>query len=74
MEKLPQVRSITVNFESEFRVTLASCDFGAIMKAFLLLLPGAPGRLFPEGAGWFCRIRNELAAEVLCLHLLWRSP
>ncbi len=39
MEKLPQVRSITVDFESEFRVTLASCDFGAIMKAFLLLLP-----------------------------------
>lgn len=39
MGELPQDRSITVDFESQFRVTLASSNFAAIMKAFLLLLP-----------------------------------
>lgn len=39
MEKLPQERSITVDFESQFRVTLTNSDFATIMKAFLLLLP-----------------------------------
>jgi len=39
MGELPQERSITVDFESQFRVTLTSSDFSAIMKAFLLLLP-----------------------------------
>jgi hypothetical protein len=39
MEKHPQERNITLEFESQFRVTLASSNFAAIMKAFLLLLP-----------------------------------
>lgn len=39
MEKIPQERSITVDFESQFRVTLTNSDFATIMKAFLLLLP-----------------------------------
>lgn len=39
MGELPQDRSITIDFESQFRVTLASSDFTTIMKAFLLLLP-----------------------------------
>jgi hypothetical protein len=39
MGELPQARIITLDFESQFRVTLTSSDFVAIMKAFLLLLP-----------------------------------
>jgi hypothetical protein len=39
MEELPSDKSITLEFESQFRVTLSSCEFTAIMKAFLLLLP-----------------------------------
>src|ERR1035438_2244170 len=39
MGNLPQEKSITVEFESQFRVTLASSEFAVIMKAFLLLLP-----------------------------------
>ena len=39
MGELPQDRSITIEFESQFRVTLTSSDFAAIMKVFLLLLP-----------------------------------
>jgi hypothetical protein len=39
MGEFPQDRIITLDFESQFRVTLASSNFAAIMKAFLLLLP-----------------------------------
>lgn len=39
MGELPQTGSITLDFESQFRVTLTSSDFATIMKAFLLLLP-----------------------------------
>jgi hypothetical protein len=39
MGELPQNTSITIEFESQFRVTLTGCNFAAIMKAFLLLLP-----------------------------------
>lgn len=39
MGELPQDRSITIEFNSQFRVTLTKCDFATIMKAFLLLLP-----------------------------------
>ncbi len=39
MGELPHGRSITLDFESQFRVTLTGSDFAAIMKAFLLLLP-----------------------------------
>lgn len=39
MGELPRDRSITIDFESQFRVTLASSNFTAIMEAFLLLLP-----------------------------------
>jgi hypothetical protein len=39
MGELPQDRSITIEFNSQFRVTLTKCDFATIMMAFLLLLP-----------------------------------
>ena len=39
MGELPQARSITIDFESQFRVTLSDCDFASIMRAFLVLLP-----------------------------------
>jgi len=39
MGELPQRRDITIEFESQFRVTLERSDFSSIMKAFLLVLP-----------------------------------
>jgi len=39
MGNLPHDRSITLDFMSQFRVTLISSDFTTVMKAFLLLLP-----------------------------------
>lgn len=46
MGKLPQARSITVEFESQFRVTLAGSDFATVMKAFLVVLPQLLGDFF----------------------------
>jgi hypothetical protein len=39
MGEHPQQRDITIEFESQFRVTLGRSDFSSIMKAFLVLLP-----------------------------------
>jgi len=39
MGDAPQKRDITIEFECQFRVNLASSDFSSIMKAFLMLLP-----------------------------------
>jgi len=39
MGTTPQQKDITIEFDCQFRVNMAQCDFSSIMKAFLMLLP-----------------------------------
>jgi len=39
MEKTPQERDITIEFDCQFRVNLQHSDYSSIMKVFLMLLP-----------------------------------